>query len=155
MSFPAAVVSVLKKYAKFSGRARRSELWWYLLAYAALQAVVNVAFVASATVEYVDTMSTLSPDDTDGAVSALTTYTSAFVPVWVLTLALLLPTLAVYVRRLHDVDKSGGWIFFALVPVVGPIMLIVWFATAGTVGANRFGPDPKAVSAAAKVPAAV
>ena len=59
------------------------------------------------------------------------------------SLALLLPTLAVAVRRLHDTDKTGWWLLIALVPIVGAIVLIVFFVLDSTPGANRFGPSPK------------
>ena len=58
------------------------------------------------------------------------------------SVATLLPSLAVGVRRLHDTDRSGWWLLLLLVPLVGAIVLIVWFANRGTLGANRFGDDP-------------
>lgn len=57
-------------------------------------------------------------------------------------LALFLPTLAVNVRRLHDINKSGWYIFIACVPLIGPIILLIWHCERGTYGDNRFGPDP-------------
>jgi len=57
-------------------------------------------------------------------------------------LGLVLPSLAVNVRRLHDIDKSGWFIFIAIIPLVGPIVLLVWHCQRGTLGDNRFGPDP-------------
>jgi len=57
-------------------------------------------------------------------------------------LALLLPTLTVNVRRLHDINRSGWWIFIAWIPLVGAIILLVWHCERGTDGFNRFGPDP-------------
>ena len=60
----------------------------------------------------------------------------------VVSLALLLPCLAVSVRRLHDRDKSGWWYLLGLIPVIGPVVLLVWYVQAGTPGDNRFGPDP-------------
>ena len=59
-------------------------------------------------------------------------------------LALALPGLGVGARRLHDLDRSGWWLLAGLVPVVGTIVLIVWFSTRGTPGPNRFGADPLA-----------
>lgn len=59
-------------------------------------------------------------------------------------LAFLLPGISVLVRRMHDIDKSGWWIWIGLVPLVGGIVLLVFACTEGTKGANRFGPDPKA-----------
>ncbi len=58
------------------------------------------------------------------------------------SLVTLLPSLAVGVRRLHDTDRSGWWLLLLLVPLVGMIVLIVWFVKSGTQGANRFGDDP-------------
>lgn len=59
-------------------------------------------------------------------------------------LALLLPSIAVVIRRLHDIDRTGWWILLGFVPIVGTIVLIVFFVQRGTTGANRFGPDPLA-----------
>jgi uncharacterized membrane protein YhaH (DUF805 family) len=140
MSFAAAIKSVLSQYATFSGRARRSEYWWYALAYT----IVSWALSAW-TFSNVDlaTMELGSGYFLAGGVSGL------------FSLALLLPTLAVAVRRLHDTDKSGFRVFWSLLPVVGPILLIVWLATAGTAGPNRFGADPKAAAAPAQAAVAV
>ena len=60
------------------------------------------------------------------------------------SLALFLPALALAVRRLHDLDRSGWWLLVGFVPIVGTIVLLVWFCTRGTEGPNRFGPDPLA-----------
>jgi uncharacterized membrane protein YhaH (DUF805 family) len=60
----------------------------------------------------------------------------------IFSLAVLLPGIAVSVRRLHDLDRSGWWLLLAFVPVVGIIVLLIWFCTKGTDGSNRFGPDP-------------
>ncbi|HHB81462.1 MAG TPA: DUF805 domain-containing protein, partial [Aliiroseovarius sp.] len=57
-------------------------------------------------------------------------------------LATFLPNISVMVRRLHDTDRSGWWYWIVLVPLIGFILLIVWFASKGTTGDNRFGPDP-------------
>jgi uncharacterized membrane protein YhaH (DUF805 family) len=57
-------------------------------------------------------------------------------------LATFLPGLAVAVRRLHDIDRTGWWILLALIPLVGAIVLIIWYCTKGTDGPNRFGPNP-------------
>lgn len=62
----------------------------------------------------------------------------------VVGLGLLLPGLGVGVRRLHDLDRSGWWLLIGLIPIVGFIVLIVWFATAGLPGDNKFGPAPVA-----------
>ncbi|ACZ32234.1 protein of unknown function DUF805 [Xylanimonas cellulosilytica DSM 15894] len=137
MTLPTAVASVLRQYATFSGRARRSELWWYVLANVILGGILNAVFLPGALRAIDPVTGALGPG-----------YAANMIVPSLVSLALLLPTLAVYVRRLHDIDKSGVWLFFWLVPLVGPIMVIVWLATAGTVGANQFGADPKAVPAA-------
>jgi uncharacterized membrane protein YhaH (DUF805 family) len=58
-------------------------------------------------------------------------------------LVTLLPGLAVSVRRLHDTDRSGWWLFIMMIPIAGLVVLIVWFIQDGTPGYNRFGPNPK------------
>ncbi|WP_201832419.1 DUF805 domain-containing protein [Microvirga zambiensis] len=116
MDFGQAVKTCLNKYATFSGRAQRSEYWYFFLFTAAVNIVASVL---------------------DAAVFGDT-------PVFYLiaTLALILPSVAAGIRRLHDTDKSGWWLLISLVPVIGIIVLIVFFCQRGTVGANRFGPDP-------------
>lgn len=61
----------------------------------------------------------------------------------VYSLAIILPGFAVAIRRMHDIDRSGFWLWIALVPIVGFIVLIVFAATPGTIGDNKYGPDPK------------
>lgn len=60
------------------------------------------------------------------------------------SLAVLLPGIAVAVRRLHDIDRSGWWVLIALVPLIGWLVMLYWTVQRGTVGANRFGPEPLA-----------
>lgn len=116
MGFGQAVQSVLGQYAGFSGRARRAEYWWFTL-FAVLVTVVAVV---------IDMV--------------LGTYPAVYA---IAVLALLLPSLAVTVRRLHDTDRSGWWLLIALVPLVGGITLLVFDLIEGTPGPNRFGPSPK------------
>ncbi|MFG3557629.1 DUF805 domain-containing protein [Micromonospora sp. NPDC047557] len=123
MSFGAAIKSVLSQYVGFTGRARRSEYWWFALftvlvsiAAAILDSVLGLTFVEGST---------------SGVIGLIA------------SLLLLLPTLAVAVRRLHDTDRTGWWVLIGLVPLVGAIVLIVFFVQDGTPGANRFGPSPK------------
>lgn len=126
LSIGAAIASVLRQYATFSGRARRSEYWWYSLAYA----IVSGALTGVAT----------------GLGSGSTGYSLVMGLSGLVSLALLLPTLAVFVRRMHDTNRSGFWFFLGFVPLVGGIILLVWTILPGTVGPNRFGEDPKAVA---------
>ena len=111
-----ALRSTSTQYAGFTGRARRSELWWFVL-------VVLVAYGALALL-----------DDELGTNGILTT---------ALALVLLLPYLALNARRLHDIDKSGWWQLMYLLPVLGVVVFVLW-GVRDSVGDNRFGPDPRA-----------
>lgn len=115
MNMLQAVKTVFSKYATFSGRARRAEYWWYLL-FVIIASVVLVLI--------------------DGAIGTAGVLTIVF------SVCIMLPSISVTVRRLHDVDRSGWWYFIVLIPLVGPILQIVWACTKGTTGENRFGPDP-------------
>ena len=64
------------------------------------------------------------------------------------TLAVLLPSIAVTVRRLHDTDRTGWWILLGFIPIIGGIVLLVFYVLEGTRGPNRYGPDPKATTQA-------
>ncbi|MFY1634608.1 DUF805 domain-containing protein [Solwaraspora sp. WMMB335] len=121
MSFTAAVRSVLSQYVGFGGRARRSEYWWFFL----------FSFLVSIVTSILDVVLGTDFDGSNGLFSLIA------------TLALLLPSLAVGVRRLHDTDRSGWWILIGIIPIIGTIVLLVFFALDGTPGPNRFGPSPK------------
>lgn len=119
-------ITVVKKYAIFSGRARRKEFWMFVL--------FDVIFANVAIV--LDFMlGTISENGRYGIVYGL------------YVLAVLPPRLAVTVRRLHDVGKSGWWMCIALVPVIGAIWLLVLLARDSQPGANQYGPNPKEASA--------
>jgi uncharacterized membrane protein YhaH (DUF805 family) len=120
MNFLQAVQTCLTKYATFSGRARRSEYWYFVLF------SILAGIVASSLDSALFGINTEDPQPFSS----------------ILSLALLLPSLAASVRRLHDTDRSGWWWWLWLVPLIGWIILLVWFATKGTSGPNRFGPDP-------------
>lgn len=115
MSFADAVRSVLTQYANFNGRARRSEFWWFVLFNVLLSAVVSIIGAAAHT-------SVLG---------------------YIVGLALLVPGLAVSVRRLHDTGRSGWWVLIDLVPFVGWIVLVVFCVQDSQPGANAYGPSPK------------
>lgn len=122
MDFQEAVRTVLSKYATFSGRAPRSEFWWFFL----------FVFLCNAILGVID--SALFGTAPDGApVSILGA---------VFSLAVLLPNIAVGVRRLHDRDMSGWWLLLVLIPVLGALILLFFFVQRGTEGPNRFGADP-------------
>ncbi len=117
------VKKCFQNYANFNGRARRAEYWYFCL--------FNILISGA--------LSLLSTVAGKGAISsALTGLASLY------SLATLVPGLAVAWRRLHDIGKSGGYWFFILIPIAGPIILLVWLATAGNAGDNAYGPDPKA-----------
>ncbi len=115
---------VFENYANFSGRARRSEYWYFTLG----QVCLWIPLYAILLFGMADDSET-----TGVAVGGI------FVLVM---LATLIPTLAVSVRRLHDLGKSGGWYFLVLVPF-GSIVLLVWFCTEGERFPNKYGNDPK------------
>ncbi|WP_269087168.1 DUF805 domain-containing protein [Kribbella sp. ALI-6-A] len=119
-------MDVLKKYVVFSGRARRKEFWIFTL----------VSFVVSAVLYSVDRAIGTDYDNGSGLLSGI------------YSLVVLLPTLAVTWRRLHDTDRHGWWILIGLIPFIGTIALIIILALDGTSGDNRFGPDPKAADSA-------
>jgi len=129
MDFMTAVRTCLSKYVGFSGRARRSEYWYFAL----------FSFLVSLATSVIDAV---IGTDYDGATSGGLINTVA-------GLALFLPGLAVAVRRLHDTDRSGWWLLIGLVPIVGGIVLLVFMVLEGTRGPNSHGADPKAVPAGA------
>ncbi|MFP3715098.1 DUF805 domain-containing protein [Puerhibacterium sp. TATVAM-FAB25] len=132
MSFPESIRTVFSKYATFSGRARRSEYWWWALF------TYLVSFVLAVVVAAV------AMPTTDPVTGSPTGAGAVMVGLYALVmLALVLPSLAVAVRRLHDTDKAGWWVLLNAVPFVGPIVVLVLLALEGTPGPNRFGPDPK------------
>ena len=119
MGFKDAISSGFRNYIGFGGRAARSEYWYWVLFIVLLQIVAWLIDM------------TLFGFNTTG-VNPMTVLA---------TLATLLPTLAVSARRLHDIDRSGWWALL-IFTVIGYIVLIYWACLRGTVGANRFGPDP-------------
>ncbi len=121
-------LNVLKNYVGFSGRARRKEYWMFVL--------FNVIFAVVAMIL----------DNVLGLASKELGYGPIY---GIYALVMILPSLAVAARRLHDIGKSGWWQLIALIPIVGVIVLIVWYATNGESGDNRFGSDPKAGEGAA------
>jgi uncharacterized membrane protein YhaH (DUF805 family) len=127
MNMQTAVTTVLGKYATFTGRATRSEYWWWVLALILLMLILGV--IDGALVAPVMGFGQFSPE----AAQPLSTLAS---------LALLIPSLAVSVRRLHDVDRSGWWYLLSLIPIIGTLVLLYWYVQPGTSGDNRFGPEP-------------
>ena len=115
---------VLSQYTDFKGRARRKEFWMFVL--------FNVIFSIVATVLDNVLGLTFSPEMPYGYIYI------------VYGLAVIIPSIAVAVRRLHDMGKSGWWYFIGAVPIIGSIWLIVLLATDSEPGDNKWGPNPKA-----------
>lgn len=131
MGFFDAIASVFSKYATFSGRAPRSEFWWFWL----LNMAVSIALDGFDFGYGMTGMRSFGGMEHMGGAPILSA-------IW--HLAVFLPTLAVSVRRLHDTDRSGWWLLLWLVPVIGWIVMLVFLVSRGTQGPNRFGPDPLA-----------
>jgi uncharacterized membrane protein YhaH (DUF805 family) len=115
-------LEVLKKYAVFDGRARRKEYWFFYLFYIIFAIVLIII---------------------DGMTGTLNEETGIGVLSSIFLLAMIIPGLAVAVRRLHDTDRSGWWIFISLIPLIGGIWFLVLMVLDGTSGQNQYGPDPK------------
>ena len=108
-------ITVLQNYANFNGRARRSEYWYFVL--------FNVLFSIAALI--------------------LDMITGAGIFGVLYALAMFIPGLAVAVRRLHDIGKSGWMYLIVLIPLIGAIWLLVLFFTDSQPGDNEYGPNPK------------
>ena len=114
----------LKRYAEFTGRSRRKEYWMYTLLAIGIYIVTSI----------LDRIAGMN-----GMIAGRYGPITALV-----ALGLIVPSLAVSIRRLHDSDRSGWWLLLGLVPMVGEIIVLVFMVLKGTRGANRFGADPKA-----------
>lgn len=115
-------LDVLRKYAVFSGRATRREYWMFVL----------FNFLATLVLSLTDRVAGLMSEPMGiGLLSGL------------YSLAVLIPSLAVSVRRLHDTGRTGWWLLIALIPLVGPIVLLVFMVLDSEPNENRYGPNPK------------
>jgi uncharacterized membrane protein YhaH (DUF805 family) len=112
-------MEVLSKYAVFSGRARRTEYWMFLL----------VSIIVAVVLSFIDAMVT-------GGILGL-----------VYGLGIIIPSIAVAVRRMHDTNRSGWWVLISLVPLVGVLILIYFLVLDSQPGTNEYGPNPKAIPA--------
>jgi len=115
-------LQALKKYATFSGRARRKEYWFYVLFYVIIIVVLSVI---------------------DGIIGMNMGGAGVGILTGIYILAVFLPTLAVLVRRLHDTGRSGWWFFIQLVPLVGFFILLYFLVSDSQPGTNAYGPNPK------------
>jgi uncharacterized membrane protein YhaH (DUF805 family) len=123
MNFFDAVKTCFVKYTNFSGRASRSEFWLFVL----------FTFVVSLMLVFLDPLIAGVP---------FIDYDEIFAPLsTIFTIAIFIPSIAVNVRRLHDVNRSGWWLLIELT-VIGILLILFWCCTRGDEGENRFGPKP-------------
>jgi uncharacterized membrane protein YhaH (DUF805 family) len=115
-----AYMDAMRRYVDFSGRASRSQFWLFVLFYVIIIIIAVVIDI-------------LVFNSLEGGIGVLQL---------LVVLIHLIPSIAISVRRLHDTDRSGWWIFISLVPLIGSIWLIVLYCLDGTQGNNRFGPRP-------------
>ncbi|NBB77904.1 MAG: DUF805 domain-containing protein [Verrucomicrobia bacterium] len=115
-------LQAFKSYAVFSGRSRRKEYWYFFL----------FNFIISFVLGFIDgIVGTFSQEAGIGLLGGI------------YSLAVLIPGIAVSVRRLHDTERSGWWLLIALVPIIGAIVLLVFMVQDSQAGANKFGENPK------------
>jgi uncharacterized membrane protein YhaH (DUF805 family) len=111
---------VLRKYVAFDGRATRPEYWWFTLISVIIAIVIELVVLAGG--------------GSGGSAQAAAD---------IYELAVLLPSLAVSIRRLHDTNRSGWWVLVGLIPLAGWVWIIVLLAMPGDPGPNRYGQDPR------------
>jgi uncharacterized membrane protein YhaH (DUF805 family) len=116
-TFTGSVALCLRRYFQFTGRAPRAEYWYFTL----------FAFLTGVAADLADLICFGPNHEIFASIASL---------------ALLIPGLAVWTRRMHDLDRTGWWWLLMFVPVIGWMILLVWACTRGTRGPNRYGPDP-------------
>ena len=116
---------VFQNYANFSGRARRAEYWNFVLVNIIIYIPLYIVFIGSI----------FNDSETFGTLSIAV--------LGLFALFMLVPSLAVLVRRLHDLNKSGWNFLFYFIPIAGPIIMLVWLCTEGNRFTNNYGDDPK------------
>lgn len=132
MSLGESLTSVFNKYATFTGRARRSEYWWFAVCYFGLTFLFNIGQMGM----MIQVLSgEMLPNDPS--------YLLMLMASVVIGLGLFLPALAVTVRRFHDIGKSGWNILWAAIPLIGAIIVLVWMCQDSDVVANKYGESPK------------
>ncbi|PPR78067.1 MAG: Inner membrane protein YhaI [Alphaproteobacteria bacterium MarineAlpha2_Bin1] len=122
MNFSQSVISVYSNYFVYKSRSPRSEYWWYTLFYLLVSfflAILDYAFLL------------ILP-----FFSALSILTNLFV------ILNIIPGIMLAIRRFHDLNRSGFWVLINLIPVIGVIIVFIWFCFKGTEGQNRFGENP-------------
>ena len=120
MDFQTSIKTCFNKFAVFSGRASRSEFWFFVL----------FGFLAGIIAAIIDVMILGYPFEENGPINLI------------FSVALIVPSLSVAARRLHDINKSGWWQLL-WITIIGGILLIIWHATEGENKKNKFGPPIK------------
>ena len=118
MGFPQAIAAGFGNYVNFSGRAARPEYWYFVL-------FLVIVGIITAIIDL-----TVFGAEQIGPTNAI------------FSLATILPSLAVTIRRLHDIGRTGWWVLLSFVPLVGIIILIIWWCRQGEAGPNAYGPPP-------------
>lgn len=118
-------LEVLKKYAVFTGRARRKEYWYFLL----FNIIISIILSA-----------------VDGMTGSYNPQTGMGLLGTIYVLAILLPAVGVSIRRLHDTGRSGWWVLLSLIPLLGTIVLLVFMLQDSEPGSNQYGANPKEVN---------
>jgi uncharacterized membrane protein YhaH (DUF805 family) len=119
-------IAVLKKYAEFNGRARRKEYWYFVL----FNILISIALAII-----------------DNATGSLNAKAGVGLFGTIYALGVLLPSIAVSVRRLHDTGRSGWWLLISFIPLIGPLVLLVFMVLESHPGDNTYGPNPIGESA--------
>ena len=115
-------IKCLTQYADFNGRARRKEYWMFVLFNAIISFVIGFIF---------------------GLIEGFTGITGISYISYIYSLFILIPSLAVCVRRLHDIGKSGWMLLLILIPIIGSIWLLILYVKDSQPGVNKYGPNPK------------
>ncbi len=119
MTFIQSIQTVLTKSFDYSGRATRSEFWWWVL----FTFAVNISMAAFSS-------ALLFPNPGSALQNTIS---------WIVSLFLFVPSISVAARRLHDIRRSGWWQLVGFIPIIGWVIVIFWYVQPGTVGKNRFG----------------
>jgi len=113
-------MEAMRRYTDFSGRTRRKDFWMFILFYAIFYVICAVV---------------------DGVIGTAPIVTTLF------SLAMLIPSISIAARRLHDTGRSGWWQLIALIPLIGAIVLLVFYVLDSHQGENDYGPNPKELAA--------
>ena len=113
---------VLKKYATFSGRAQRAEYWFFFL----FNLIISIVLVVL-----------------DGVLGTLNMEIGYGILSGIYSLGVLIPSIAVSIRRLHDTERTGWWLLIVLIPIIGPLVILVFMILDSKPGTNQYGANPK------------